>query len=165
MNYAMAPDCTQAELDVIRSTYPTAGLAACSEKLPQRTEAAINLRAYLIGVKRAGITPRRPGSRGEKMRAEPIAPPPAPPKPTTQIVRAADMQPGMVANRYPVGTSAKPAFREITDARISGTGRHLFFGLAWRPVARARGEKLEMPVGWWDLDRFPDLAFEVQVQP
>ena len=84
----------------------------------------------------------------------------APPKPKTLVLKAADIRPGMIVNRYPVGTSAAPALREVTDARFSDSGSRVFFKLTWRQIQLPSG-KHEMPGAWWDFYRNPEISFEV----
>lgn len=177
---------TEAE-DAILREYPTRGFAATAARLPGRSAAAINYRCSIMGLKldpgvrghRKSSSPRtrpvQPFRSGVK--APPVGrvakpaesaptptPPPAPPPPAPkrncEIVKAGDIRPGMIVNRYPVGTSAAPALREVTEARFSEAGSRVFFNLAWRPATAPKG-KHETPAAFWDFYRNPDLSFEV----
>ena len=177
---------TEAE-DAILREYPTRGLAATAARLPGRSRAAINYRCSIMGLK---LDPGVRGHRRMKaprtqpvqqlrsgVQAAPVArvakpleraapPPPLPssppsaPKRAFEVVKAADIRPGMIVNRYPVGTSAAPALREVLEARFSDSGSRVFFNLAWRQVELSNGKR-EMPAACWDFYRVPDLSFEV----
>jgi len=54
---------TKEELQVLRTHYLSDGLKACAARLPERTESAIGVRAYHLGLLRrpkAGYWPRKP---------------------------------------------------------------------------------------------------------
>lgn len=162
---------TAEEVDTIRRLYPTNGAAGVAVVLTHRTEAAISLRASMNGIRIARNAGPRDVTKGTRERAgKPLEPIPdrraagLPEPPAPVIVRAADIRPGMILNRYPIGTSAKPALRKITQAKLSTAGSRTFFMLAWLPAARASG-KLEVPMAQWDFARHPDLAFEVYTSP
>lgn len=170
---------TEAEFETLRKIYPEHGLKVATEALPGRSEAAVQFKAWQLRLFREGPRARRRSSRPAQPAAKlgPVAPsrpkpapaapaapalpaPPSAPKRNCEVVKAADIRPGMIVNRYPVGTSAAPALREVTEARFSDSGSRVFFNLAWRPAADAKGKR-EMPAAFWDFYRNPELAFEV----
>lgn len=177
---------TEAEFETLRRLYPEHGCAATARALPGRSEAAVQFKAWQLRVSRlrqpgrprrkSAREPRKPrAARAAAQPPQPMpraaeappAPPqpaknPAPPKPKTLVLKAGDIRPGMIVNRYPVGTSAAPALREVTEARFSDAGSRVFFNLAWRATAATKG-KHEMPAALWDFYRNPDLSFEVYV--
>lgn len=176
---------TEAEMEILRTVYPEHGVKECARLLPNRAEGSIVMRASQFKIRRLPGTIRRPGS-GRRSLSRPkvdrqpkserpvkVAAPapaarataPAPvatpaPKPACEIVKAADIRPGMIVNRFPVGTSAAPALREVTEARFSDSGSRLFFNLSWRQVKLPSG-KYEMPATSWDFYRDLELSFEV----
>lgn len=179
---------TEAEMQILRDVYPEHGVKECARLLPKRAEGSIVMRASQFKIRRLPGTIRRPGS-GRHPRGVPrtaprpkaerpaklitpspaarVAPVPAPapvappaPKHNCEVVKAADLRPGMIVNRYPVGTSAAPALREVTEARFSDSGARVFFNLSWRQTKLPNG-KVEMPAASWDFYRNPELAFEV----
>lgn len=158
---------TDAEIEIVRALYPTGGAAACMDKLPGRTKAAIEFRAWQISSPRAEEI--RAKRKLKALAVDPRdlirAPEPPAPAPAEEIVilRAEGLRPGMVANRYPVGTMAKPAFRRITDARVSASGAHRFFALSWSPEAPSPGARREVGMAHWDMSKFPELSFQVKV--
>lgn len=166
---------TAEEVDTIRRLYPTNGAAGVAVVLTHRTEAAISLRASMNGIRIARNAGPRDVTKGTRERAgKPLEPIPdrrsagLPEPPSPVIVRAADIRPGMILNRYPIGTSAKPALRVVTAAKLTNAAGRTFFQMAWRPVdgqAPDLDGRREAPFGHWDLGRLPDLSFSVYPEP
>jgi hypothetical protein len=158
-------DWTDEEVAIIRNNYPSGGSSGCAPLLTRRTEAAIQLRASLLGVRKLRGVQHEPRKRARR-ELEPIpVRQPAPPTPKPQILRAADLRPGMIVNRYPVGTCAAPAPREITQAKFASAGARVFFHLAWLPVAKTDQARREFPAACWGFSRLSSLAFEVYTKP
>jgi len=164
---------------VLTRVYPAGGAEECARQMPRRSAYAILFRASQMGLRRIKGTIRRKTYRGrpvcrnfpasdapqkpmaaKPVTATPVAKATAPSRPVLAVIPAADVLPGMVVNRYPVGTTAKRAMRRVTSAQITGAGKNRWFSLHWVAEKLASG-KLEFPGAMWSLDRIPDLAFEV----
>lgn len=174
---------TESELETLRRLYPEHGSRATAEALPGRSAAAVNFKAWQLQVhtsrrgrpcversstpvprqaaqRRAAASQPSPRSEAPVAQAPAAAPATTAPKRNCEIVRAKDIAPGMIVNRYPAGTSAAPALREVREARFSEAGSRVFFNLSWLP-SRDPKAKRETPSAFWDYYRNPELSFEV----